>query len=76
MYGKFNTCQLSFIRDSKITRLMFCPNALFFCFGSFGLMAPEYRDLFLSQVFYEGKVYAVRLPVTLPLVISEPAGQF
>lgn len=51
LHGKFNTCQLLFIRDSKITSLLFCPNALFFCFGSFGLMPPEHWGLFLSQIF-------------------------
>lgn len=38
-----------FIRDSKITSPLFCPNSLFFCFGSFGLMAPERWSFFLSQ---------------------------
>lgn len=63
LHDKFNTCQLLFITDSKITSLLFCPNALFFCFGSFCLMSPEHWSLFLSHVSSEGKVYAVRLSV-------------
>lgn len=50
LHGKFNICQPLLIRDRKITSLLFCPNALFFYFGSFGLMAPEHWSLFLSQV--------------------------
>lgn len=38
--SKFNTCQLSFIRGSKITQLLFCPAAST-CFGSFGLLFSE-----------------------------------
>lgn len=76
LHGKFNTCQLLFIGESKITSLLFCPNAVFFCFGSFSLSAPEHRDLICSWIFQEDKMCVVRLPVTLPLVISEPAGQF
>lgn len=50
LHGKLNTCQLLFIRDSKITSPLFCPNALFFYFGSCGLMSPEHWSLFLIQV--------------------------